>query len=598
VEERLPENPLVMEPWEEMGKYGGTLNWCEFTIDYDHYLRHLNEVEPLELPPSSVHHRYSGPGGAIEPGILEFWEMSKDGKTFTFRIRKGLKWSDGVPVTTEDVRYTIEDVTLNKEATPVLPTWAKWGGEPVKLEVIDDYTFRLKFVKPYGIFLDQIRGWSYESLIEPSHYLKQFHKKYTSWDKLLPVMEKHGYKGKDEWGRFYSYIQGYRSAGGFIPTRMPNVFHYPTLRPWIPVEEPNPGEFILERNPYFYKVDTEGNQLPYIDRLHRSYVTDLEVENMKIISGETDLQFQFIRLSDYPLFKRNEEKGGYNVMPLKTWQAQMLHFILNLCPNDPVLREIVQDVRFRRAMSLALNREDFKESIFLGFGRPAQGTVWRGSEFYEEEFEKAYAEYDPDRANKLLDEMGLKWDENHQYRLRPDGKKLTLPLVYYDVTPPATPGAELASEYWKEIGIHVPLKHVNGQYYWKIHNANEYVLTAWWICNASPVGRWFGNFAHIPMWWQWYTTNGEKGVEPPAVVKRVYELYEIVQSTPSREERIKAGKEIMRIHAENLWSIGTVAGTKSPFIYSKKLGNISVAEKKDYYSITVAEAAEQWFFKK
>ncbi|RLE09006.1 hypothetical protein DRJ00_05285, partial [Candidatus Aerophobetes bacterium] len=409
----------------------------------------------------------------------------------------------------------------------------------------------------------------------------------------------YGYKGKDEWGRFYDFMEGYNSAGGFIPTRMPNVFHYPTLRPWIPVEEPNPGEFILERNPYYYKVDTEGNQLPYIDRLHRSYVTDLEMENMKILSGETDVQCQFLRLTDYPLFKRNEEKGGYKVMPLKAWQDQMLMYIFNLCPKDPVMRKIIQDVRFRRALSLALDREEIKESVFLGFGRIAQIAPLPGSPCYEEEFEKSYVEYDPERANKLLDEMGLKWDENHQYRLRPDGKRLTLPIIYYEVTPTATPGAELAKEYWEAIGIYVPLKQVNGQYYWKLYNANETVASVWWLDGANVTFGWVSRFSPTtPMWVQWYNTDGKQGIEPLPVAKKVYELSDLYWSVPSEEERIKIEKEIWRLQAENLWVIGTVAETPLPFVYSKRLGNISIAEKKNYYTITVLEAAEQWFFKK
>jgi len=457
----------------------------------------------------------------------------------------------------------------------------------------------LKFAKSYGLFVPQMVDWDYGQLIRPSHYLKQFHKKYTSWDKLLPVMEKYAYKGKDEWGRFYSFIDIGAHAASFIPTRSPICMEEPSLHPWRPVSEPKPGEFILERNPYYYKVDTEGNQLPYIDRLQRIYVTNLETENMKIISGETDVQFQFTRLSDYPLFKKNEEKGGYKVIPLKAFQDQMLIFYVNLCPKDSVLRKIVQDVRFRRALSLALDREEIKESIFLGFGRPAQVTAVRGSVFYKEEFEKAYAQYDPDRANKLLEEMGLRWDENHQYRLRPDGKRLTLPLIYYEVTPPASPGAELASEYWKKIGIHVPIKQVNGQYYWQLQKANEIVLGVWWLGGAAVTKPWFYQF-HVstPMWKRWYDTNGKEGVEPLPAAKRAMALADIIFSTPSEEERIKAGKELFRIQAENLWCIGTVVDTPRPFIYSKRLGNISVAEEKNYYAITVGEAAEQWFFKK
>jgi len=599
VEERLPENPFVMEPWEKVGEYGGTLDWVEFSVGSDHYLRHFNSVRPMELAPSSAYHLYNCVGAELLPGVFEYWEQSEDGKSFTFRIRKGLKWSDGVPVTTEDVRYCIEDVMMNEEIYPA-SKWSEWG-KLLKLEILDDYTFRLKFAKSQGLFLLQMargsgRASMYQTYIKPKHYLKQFHTRYTPIEKLEPLMKEKGYE-KDEWAQFYSFMD-YCSQESFAGG-VQNPTIYPVLFPWVAVAEPNPGEFIFERNPYYYKVDTEGNQLPYIDKLHRTLVSNLQVENMKVISGETDVQFQFLRLRDYPLFIENKEKGGYEVMALPCWQDQMLMFWFNLCHKDLVLRKIIQDVRFRQAMSLALNREEIKEAIFLGMGRPAQIAPLPGSVFYKEEFEKAYAEYDPEKANRLLDEMGLEWDEKHEYRLRPDGEKLTIPLRYYEVTPPATPGGELASEYWKEIGIDVPLKLEGGSLFWTHAGANEVALGVWWLAGANILDQnWYQGFAvTTPMWYQWYRTEGEKGVEPLPAAKRVYELSDIIRSTTSEEERIKAGKELWRLQAENLWVIGTVAQTPIPFIYSKKLGNISVGGEKGYHSCTVAEAVEQWFFK-
>jgi len=593
VEQRLPENPVVMEPWEEVGKYGGVLNWVEFTIGDDHYLRHYENVGLMELASSASYNTYNYIGAPIVPGILEFWEQSEDAKTFTFRIRKGLKWSDGVPVTTEDMRYAIEDVVLNKEIYPVTPRL--WRNVE-EVEVVDDYTIRLKFTKAQGLLIGTLARGSYQGAIKPKHYLKQFHTLYTPIEKMEPLMEKKGYS-KDEWGKFYSFMDycNHQSLVG----KVQNVTIYPVLFPWVVVDEPNPGEYIFERNPYYFKVDTEGNQLPYIDKLHRTLVTNLEVENMKILSGETDVQFQFLKLEDYPLLVENKERGGYEVLPLKCWQDQMLMFWLNLCYKDPVLRDIMQDVRFRQAMSLALNREDISEALFLGFGRPAQIAPLPGSVFYEEEYEKAYIEYDIERANKLLDEMGLKWDENHQYRLRPDGERLIVPLTYYEVTPPSTRGSELASEYWGDIGIDVPVKNAGVGLFWKMQSANEVALSVWWLGGANIVDPyWYGGFqVTTPLWWQWYQTEGEKGVEPVPAAKRAYELHDIILSTSSDEERIEAGKELWRLQAENLWVMGTVASTPSPFVYSKKLGNISVAQEKDYYSITIAEAAEQWFFK-
>jgi peptide/nickel transport system substrate-binding protein len=600
VEKRLPTNPLVVEPWEETGRYGGTLRYCEITIDYDHCLRHFNEATLLELPPSPDYHRYSGLGGPIQPGIIESWSMSPDGRTLTATIRDGLKWSDGVAVTTGDVRYTFEDVYLNTSITPVFPTALKFNDQPVMCEVVDSRTFRLKCSSPYGALPYLLRQWRWNMILRPSHYMKQFHTRYRPIEQLAPVMKKSGFS-VDDWPRFYNSLEpqiGF-DAGRFIPTAVPNVMEYPTLDPWLVVSQPSPGEFVLERNPYYYKVDTRGNQLPYIDRLHRKMVANSEMMVVKTLFGETDVQFQFLRLEDYPLLKESEDKGGYKVMLLRTWQTQMLVFFMNLSPEDLVLRSIVQDVRFRQALSLALNRDEIRESLFLGFGRPAQATAGPGSASYEAALEKPFIEYDPNRANRLLDEMGLRWDASHEYRLRPDGKILMIPIIYYDVTPAATAGAELAAEYWRALGIKTPATQVSGEYFWKLHGSGRNGIGIWWLESGSPSSRnWYGGFfLPAPSWRTWYDTKGQKGDEPLADARRAMELNERMYSTASEAERTAAGSEILQIQARNLWVIGTVTDVKAPFVYSTRLGNVAVGQRKDFYPVTIADGAVQWYFK-
>lgn len=598
VAERLPDNPLVMVPWESPGQYGGHLKYTEFTIGYDHYLRHLNETQLLEQVPEPGVAIYKWMDGTVQPGVLEHWAQDEKATVFTLRIRRGLKWSDGMPVTTEDVRYCIEDVLFNKAVNPVLPEWARWGDTPVTLDILDDQTFRLTFGKSYGLFIRQMVGWRWHQLMLPAHYLKQFHKAYTPMADLLPQMTRYGYADAD-WGRFYLTMGGTgQAAGGFVPGRIPDIKNYPTLDPWLHVEQPNPGDYILERNPYYYKIDPEGRQLPYMDGLRRTFVSDLQVQNLKILAGETDLQFQFVRLSDFPLFKRNEIKSTYWVVPLAAWQDYMLIFPLNLIPSDPVLRPIMSDIRFRKALSLALNRHEIKEALFLGFGRPAQLAPIPGSPWYDEAFVNKAAAYDPEQANRFLDEMGLIWNEDHQYRLRPDGKPLTIRIDYYDVTPPAGPGSEMAAAFWEEIGVRTQVQQMDGARYWQLRGANENQVTAWWANGAVPNDFTFtGGFSMTYPWQQWYQTRGAVGQEPPDWAKATFRNRDILFSTPDADERKKAGIEIFRTHTEHLWNIGTVADVPVPFVYSKRLGNIGVAEHRNHYAITVAEAAEQWYFR-
>jgi peptide/nickel transport system substrate-binding protein len=466
------------------------------------------------------------------------------------------------------------------------------------LTIVDDYTFELKFAKPYGLFLSTITGWAPGRLMRPSHYLKQFHKKYTDMSKILPIMEEAGYAA-EEWGKFYTaYDAAAGSSANTLTTKYPTAIDCPVLYPWILVEEPNPGEFLWERNPYYFKVDPTGKQLPYIDEAHRIFVNDLEVMNAKIVAGETDLQFQFIRLGDFPLFKTNEEKGGYKTMALPAWQDQLLIYFASLTPEDQEYAKIVQDKRFRQAVSLALDRDEIKKSVFLDFGRTAQYAPPKGSDVWEQYMDDAYADYDVEQAKALLDEMGLKWDANEEYRLMPDGRRLSIPFTYYEVTPTATPGAELFPEFMKPIGIDCQIKQVDGRLYWSQNQAGEIHFADWWL----PV-----QYMHIygPAffsvtafgWNTWINTQGESGIEPPADAKRLYELREIMQETGDPAERQRAHKEIWESQAENIWVIGTVAAAPVPFVYNKNLGNISIAEDWGFYSVVVGDAAEQWYWK-
>ncbi|MEZ4728817.1 MAG: ABC transporter substrate-binding protein [Caldilineaceae bacterium] len=570
VAERLPENPVVSIPLMEIGTYGGELHWVEFTIDYDHYLRHVNQVSLLELVPEKGTARYKWLGGKIMPGVFESWNVSDDSTTFEFTIRKGLKWSDGQPVTTEDIRFYIEDVLLNEELTPVVPTWLQFANQPTQFEVVDEQTVRFTFAEPYGFFLPQMVNWAWDSMLRPAHYFKQYHRDYTDIAELMPLMEKAEFTAEEDWGRWYLTFSGNLSDGEY-QRRLADFRDTPVLQPYIWESEPQQGDFVMVRNPYFYKVDPEGNQLPYIDRVSRSLVTDLEVENLKIIGGETDLQAQFTRLSDYPMFSQNKEQGGYELMALPAWQDQLLIFPFNFDPADEVLGEIIRDKRFRQALSLAVDREEVRKSIFLDFGTPSAFAPVEGSPWYQEAFVNTYAEFDLDAANAILDEMGLAWDANHEYRLRPDGERLMLPIDYYDVTPPATPGGELVREFWREIGIDAQLKQVNGQFYWQMRGANETLGTIWWANGLSPADTVFvGSFLMTPSWWDWFNSRGETGKEPqdPAAVE-LMQLYREIEAATSEEERVRLGIEIFENHQENVWIIGTVAGAPVPLSTTK-----------------------------
>lgn len=587
VEERLPESPKVVEVTEEVGQYGGTLRMVHSWVDSSPEMRMFNVEFLLESYPFPAFD-----ADKILPGIIESWEVS-EGKVFTFSLRKGMKWSDGVPLTTEDVRFVYEDFIGNETLTPVFPTWLMSGGEPAKLEVIDDYTFRLRFAEPYGLFSLMLQSHDkggYNNLILPSHYMKQFHIEYTSLEEMEPLLEEEELHQGEWWVLFGQKNDADAwNVGADIG--------FPTLHPWMVVDRPSPGITIFERNPYYWKVDPDGNQLPYVDRIRMELVADPEMVTMKIVAGEVDFTCGAggLLLSDLPLYKENEVEGYKTLLIPSTAIVSPVNYFPNLTHPDLVWRKVIQDPRFRRALSLGINRGELKETVFLGMGVPVQGTDLPGSPFMEEGFAEAYIDYDPVEANRLLDEMGLDKRDTADWRLRPDGKRLRLPIEFFEVNPNLVPVTELVVEYWRDLGIETTMKLVEIGLWFERQNANENIMSVWHLDLVRPGVPffWFIPFypgiGWAPLWRQWYRTDGKEGEEPSAEVKRLFELFDLVKRTASDEERIKAGKEILRSQAENIWTIGTVGQVPAPVIVAENLENVPGWSICTQWGLTLAE---------
>lgn len=571
VEDRLPANPRVLKVTEDIGKYGGVLNLIHSWVGQDPQLRMINSEFLLESFPRSGMDE-----GKIESNVLESYEVNHDGTVYTLKIREGLKWSDGVPVTTEDARYAFEDVLLNEKLTAWYPGWLQIGGKPPELEIIDEYTFRFTFAEPYGLFTLMMQSHlaEYSELILPSHYLKKFHIEYTSLEDMQPYLKEEGLD-EDEWWNLHS-VKNKSSAWN-----LDAPVGFPTLHPYVVVERPSDSVTILERNPYYFKVDEEGNQLPYIDRIRMELVQDQEMKNMKIIAGEVDFECGAggLALTNLPLYRENETRGGYRTLLLdSTGIVTPAIYFPNLTNPDEVLRGILQDARFRQALSLAINREEINDLVFFGLGEPAQATDIKGSPYWQEEFEKAFAEYDPDRANRLLDAMGLNKRDEDGWRLRPDGKVLTIPLDFFEVNANVLPVSELVVEYWRDVGIKADMKLISNTLWIERQVANENVMSVWHqeAVSADALFGWFAPvaFRFAPLWHIWYTSGGHDGTEPPMEVQRVFYLYDQIRSTPHERERIVAGREILQVQSEKLWTIGTVTRVPAVTIVSERLRNI------------------------
>jgi len=593
IEERLPEEPLVIEPVEEIGTYGGTL-YTQMASAGAWYPTTQFGYEPLLMLSRTV--------DKVEPNIAKGWEFSKDGKTLTLHLRKGMKWSDGKPFTADDIVFWWEDVILNDELTPVKPKEWMPAGELMKVKKVDDNTIQYQFASPYWSIIYQLssvtqKGAQNYSFL-PKHALREYHIKYNPKADELAQEEDYDY-----WWQLFNYKATYNTS-----MRRAGI---PALDPWIMKERTADGA-AFERNPYYWKIDTAGNQLPYIDKIRGIVVTDLELRVMNAITGKINFEPVLFEgnLDKYPLFKENEEQGGYRTLLLKNpWTAMALYGFNQNYDEDPVLGKILRNVKFRQALSLGINRDEINEMLFFGKGIPCQATIESSASFYEEEWGKSYAAYDPTQANRLLDEIGLK-EGKDGYRLMPNGETLTL-MVYLTAEGSKTPltVTELVKNHWEALGVKVDIKTVGWTYLWEFIRANKAPVSVWIMDGFMGLpfvmnrGVWYGTGGasefFCPKWKTWWTTEGQEGDEPPEAIKRIFSLADELPFA-SEEETNSMAKEICSFYAENLYYIGNVAHAPGVLVVANNLRNIDAVNNWGGHSVGGSRfmLAEQLFFKK
>lgn len=584
--ERIPLEPFVVGPgvlmseenlpdWEP-GRYGGTLRTAHFRPDWNPDVFVMINEPLLSAPDLGV--------DGIRGNVLKDFEVMNDNKEFIFHMREGLKWSDGEPVTSEDVRFVYEDIYLNEKLTPTFPRRFRTGfatdGEPMTLEIIDDYTFKITFPEPYGGFLRNltIEGWNgYTELIRPAHYMKQFHIDYTSMEDLQPLLEEQNLT--DEWWQVFSS----KNCLSW-DVNEPVCLDSPRLGPWLLVPSDEPGLLTFERNPYYHKVDIEGKQLPYIDRIVSVLTEDVEVLNVNIFAGNVDFMRESTGLVKVPLYKENEEKGGFR-MVLLDMHVDSSSLWLNQTYDDPVWQEISQDVRFRQAVSLALNRDEMIESLYYGFASLPELTV--GSEQYQR---------DLDEANALLDEMGLDQMDSEGYRLRPDGERLTIQLEHGAHAPDLSPAAELVAEHLREVGIEVQVKTMEATLWAQRRDANELQATVFWAHDQGWDNNWTSDTIQRAGhdWWTYVQSGGEDGVEPPEWVMEAFEIDKARWGAVSGSDEYNQLKsDGYEWHRNNLPEITIVENVKYPLIVSARFGNVAT----NGYAIAQNFAGEQLFYR-
>ena len=553
VEERIPDEPFVFTPGNgrSLGVQGG---------DWRMLVSRAKDVRLLVVYGYARLVVYDD-GFELRPDILRRVEV-EDGRIFTLTLRKGHRWSDGNPFTTEAFRFYWEDVANNEMLAPAgPPAVLRVDGELPRVEFIDELTVRYSWSRPNPFFLPALASAAPLFIYRPAHYLKQFHERYVDGAKLARMAEE---AGKRNWAALHN------SRDNMYRFDNPEL---PTLQPWRNTTTAPAVRFVAARNPYYHRVDAAGRQLPYIDRALLD-IADGNLIPAKTGSGESDLQARGLYFNSYTFLKAGEKRHDYSVRLWRSVRGSRLALYPNLNVRDAPWRALIRDVRFRRALSLAINRHEINQVIYYGLGREGNNSVLPMSVLYRPEYGSAWASYDLDAASALLDEMGLTMRDSRGVRLMADGRALEIIVETAGEDTEQTDVLELIHDSWLAAGIKLYTKPSQREVFRNRIFAGETQVSIWFgYENAVPTPDTSpGEFAptsqhgyHWPMWGQYFETDGMSGepVDLPAA-KELLELNQAWLDATGRAEREAVWHAMLAIHAEGVFTIGLVSGIPQP----------------------------------
>lgn len=564
VAQRLPEEPRVINlasMKREPGNYGGSLRML------------MGDQRDIRFGTVYAYARLVGYDADLQlvPDILASVDV-QEGRIFTLRLRRGHRWSDGHPFTAEDFRYWWEDVANNRRlmrSGPPMPLLA--DGAKAKFEVLDPLTVRYSWAKANPRFLPSLAGAQPQVIAMPAHYMKQFHEKHADKAKLANEIKQARVR---DWGALHE-----RRSRSYRPEN-PDL---PTLDPWVNRVAPPAERFVFERNPFYHRVDERGRQLPYIDKLEISTGTSNLIP-AKVASGEADLQARYLRFDNYTFLKDHAKRQNYKVMLWDQGMGSQIALKPNLNSADPVLREIFRDVRFRRAISIGINRRDINQVIFFGLGQEAANSVLPGTQFFREQDARAWTPYDPGLANAMLDEMGLKSRDANGTRLLPDGRPLFLTVETSGESTEEVDVLQLVAEDWRKIGIRAFVRSTQRDVFRRRAIAGQSQISVWQgMDNATPVADnepdalapTSNSQFEWPLWGLYGSSGGKEGEKPTLEsVQELVRLNEVWASSSSDEVRKDVWRKMLAIHADQVFTIGIVNRTKQPVVISARLRNV------------------------
>lgn len=584
LEERLPANPMVVEPLHSEGQYGGTLRRAQLDAGDNGVMQSFANVGFLE---------WNWEADEQIPSLAEEFTPNEDNTEYTFKLREGLKWSDGEPFTTEDVRFTVEDWLGNETMVPFPPFWFSDGETTPEVEIVDEQTFTVKFSQPFSLFAKYMAHPAVShQLIKPAHYLKEFHADYTDQATVDAAAKAEGF---ESWDQYFAD----RDNAWLNPER-PVMGAYKVVTP----ASSTSGVAELERNPYFWKTDPSGRQLPYIDNLQVQVLAQDAID-LRASNGDLDFQSHFLGYNTTQVYLENAEERGYKVLRwLPTGSLLAMNF--NLSHQDDTMRELFLNKDFRAAFSMGIDREAMNDTLLGGLGIITQPGSTENDPYYIDGYGQNNIEHDPEQANQLLDGIGLTEKDANGIRMMADGRPLQIVLSYVEDTAriPRTDAFNLAKAHLAEIGIDLVLRPVDGSLYAELRSGNDFDMSGTTVAESDwdlePV--WYiptaGNSHSAPGYGTWYVSGGSEGMEPPAEIKELMDLWDSLKAAETPEDRIAAGQEIMRIHDEQTYIVGLLKLPFQPVVVADNLINVrdDEPELSFYYGREGITKPEQLYF--
>jgi peptide/nickel transport system substrate-binding protein len=596
--QRLPEEPLVVAPYDSIGKYGGTFdvlsNATEAGTSDFLSVRHVNLV------------RYSDDLTTVVPNVAKDWKWNDDYTQLTFYLRKGHRWSDGAPFTAEDVKYWYDNLALNPDVMEKAKDYVLVAGERMEVVVVDPQTvvFNLPAPKP-GLIAHF--ATSFAQGFQPKHFLGK-------WDpKLNPDADKmakaagfengleviSNYYGNSDWTDTPSPLLRSPVKVASLPADV-----VPTLESHLTIADTTDGRHLVA-NPYFHMVDTAGNQLPYISEQDEVYINENEVRILKLVNAEVDYKEQSLQLASAPLLLENQEKGDYTI-DLRP-EITISTFAFNVTSEDPEKRKVFGDLRFRQAMSVAMNREEINEVAYFGMGEPRQYTGFSPNpDFVDPKWSQHFAQYDPKMANSLLDSIGMKDTDGDGFRELPNGEQIVINLQF---STQGIPGqtVELVGQHWSNVGIKTTVKEVTPDEFRSAQSSNKLDVSMWrkgqpiaivlgnnelWV---PPYSDYFGSRTGM-LWAEWVDSKGASGAEPPDYAKQLIADVNAFQSAPvGTPESNKLGARMVENLTGNLLFIGAVKAP-APIYHRNALKNFHSFTTHSYeYYRSYPYRGMQWY---